>query len=106
MLVIKFVLNASLIALAYCLTILGLDWMEIGHGLNPWIAFPLAFIITVGVSYNICLGIYNEHRMHMQQFDHFIEQCASFHPPHPEEPSGFREAARQQRQQNIRDLPM
>lgn len=28
-------------------TVLGLDWIEQGHGLNPFVAFPLAIIASI-----------------------------------------------------------
>ena len=28
-------------------TVLGLDWIEIGYGLNPFVAFPLAIVAAI-----------------------------------------------------------
>lgn len=40
------------------LAILGVDWITIGYGLNPWIAFPLAIafaVVSISQAYIGCL---------------------------------------------------
>lgn len=32
---------------ATALAIAGVDWITIGHGLNPWLAFPLAALFSL-----------------------------------------------------------
>lgn len=42
-------INALLfMIIAANLALLGLDWLELGYGLNPLLAFPLAVISLVG----------------------------------------------------------
>lgn len=33
--------------IAAACTVLGLDWIEIGYGLNPFVAFPLAIVAAI-----------------------------------------------------------
>lgn len=51
--VIRFITVMTLFVVAAVLLNLGLDYMdpERGHGLNPWVAFPWAFINMVCIYY-------------------------------------------------------
>ena len=40
------VLAVTSLILTGNLLVLGLDWIEIGHGLNPWVAFPGAVLFA------------------------------------------------------------
>ena len=33
--------------IATALAIAGVDWITLGHGLNPWLAFPLSAVFAV-----------------------------------------------------------
>jgi phosphate/sulfate permease len=67
MFIIKLATHALLLCLSFILANLGLDWIELGYGLNPWIAFPVAAIIFAFVVYHVMRGIYEEHQNHKQQ---------------------------------------
>lgn len=55
--VIKLNVYVILLAIALILCNMGYDWQTIGYGLNPWIAYPIAAIILLGISYNMVLSI-------------------------------------------------
>lgn len=38
-------------SISYMYTVLGLDWIYVGYGLNPWLSFPMAAL-------SLFIGIY------------------------------------------------
>ena len=54
---IRLTLLAALTLLAFTLATLGLDWIDYGYGLNPWLAFPIAAFITIFVVRTIVMDI-------------------------------------------------
>lgn len=56
---------AALTLLAFILANLGMDWIEFGQGLNPYIAFPISAIIITFVVRTIIMDI--RHEMKMQR---------------------------------------
>jgi len=45
---LKSLLCAALAVLAMLVFELGHDWLELGHGLNPMLAFPAATLLLLG----------------------------------------------------------
>ena len=43
------------LALSITLIDMGMDWLIIGHGLNPWIAFPLA---SLGLLFSLAVALH------------------------------------------------
>jgi hypothetical protein len=70
--VIRFATQVLLFILAFMIMMLGLNWLdpEIGQGLHPAIAFPIAFFIFAFVTRSIIMDIRHENRLH--ELDRFI----------------------------------
>lgn len=68
---IRFGLALVFTELAYFLFFLGYDWLTVGYGLNPWIAFPCGilalYIGTANAYYAVGIMIY-EHKARQFRF--------------------------------------
>lgn len=65
---------------AYLSLSLGQDWLSVGYGLNPWIAFPMTAMFLVGASaaaYSILLDHQNE--VAQLDYDLFMSEARAMH---------------------------
>jgi hypothetical protein len=53
---INLILAVLSLAVTAGLALLGVDWITIGYGLNPWLAFPLAVVFGVIAIINAHVG--------------------------------------------------
>lgn len=54
---LRTVLTVLLTVATLCLATLGLDWIEVGQGLHPAIAFPMATICAMALAFILYLSI-------------------------------------------------
>jgi hypothetical protein len=66
---IRIFAHSLLLLVAFVLFNLGFDWIEIGVGLNPWIAFPISALLTAFVGYTTIKGIQEEYNTIQEQLE-------------------------------------